>query len=506
MASVERRNGAWRVRWRDPDGTPHSRQCPTKGAATKLKAEVEEAAALGKRWEPRDARPEPDLRPLLKDYAEECARVLKPNTAIRYARALDIFLRYLYKVHGKGAKLPPGLLTRKMLADFYADLAHGGLHGHDRCDATRRKIVEVIQLCWSWLYDNDEDGAEIPMPRKIRTAREPASPTVAPTWAEMDACIEALGGWAGSGRPFTRCWQRDVAVLLRFTGLRVQQAMSLKWSDLDLEHARLTIRGELGKSRQEQRGRIVPISPHLVAELRTWERNDEPWLVISARQRGGDRERMARARDSGRAWEGAGIRKEVWEGRPHHCFRKGFVSELKRAGADADAVEFLVGHSLGLRGVYLDPDALPLREAVNLIPALGERPARRAEKAPRFEGLDPRDRRPVREVTLDDARRPSPGLRPPSPASGRGDEPKCPPRVPSQDDVAGNVVYLDTFRKNGGGGGSRIRTVGTRGRSLERWFQRETAFSTVPGLSRCAGLAAPTGGWWNTSGTVSLWE
>jgi len=34
-------------------------------------------------------------------------------------------------------------------------------------------------------------------------------------------------------------------------------------------------------------------------------------------------------------------------------------------------VEFLVGHSLGLRGVYTDPDALPLREAVELIPPLG---------------------------------------------------------------------------------------------------------------------------------------
>lgn len=31
-----------------------------------------------------------------------------------------------------------------------------------------------------------------------------------------------------------------------------------------------------------------------------------------------------------------------------------------------------MGHSLGLRGVYNAPDAQPLREAVDLIPALGE--------------------------------------------------------------------------------------------------------------------------------------
>ena len=47
------------------------------------------------------------------------------------------------------------------------------------------------------------------------------------------------------------------------------------------------------------------------------------------------------------------------------------MSELKRSRADSDAVEFLVGHSLGLRGVYTDPSALPLQEAVGLVPRLG---------------------------------------------------------------------------------------------------------------------------------------
>lgn len=254
MASIDKRNGGWRVRWRDPDGKPRSRQCPTKAAARRLKNEVEDAVALGRRWESRDARPEQDLRLLLKDYAEECARVLKPNTAIRYARALDLFLRYL----GPGPHAP-SILTRKLLAEFHADLKHNGLHGRDRTDATRRKIVEVVQLTWAWLYDNDESGAEIPPPRKLRMKREPAAPTVAPTWAEMDACIGELSGW-----------QRDLATILRFTGLRVQQAMSLTWDDLDLVSARLRVRGELGKSRQEQRGRTVPASRHLVEHLSDW--------------------------------------------------------------------------------------------------------------------------------------------------------------------------------------------------------------------------------------------
>ena len=35
-----------------------------------------------------------------------------------------------------------------------------------------------------------------------------------------------------------------------------------------------------------------------------------------------------------------------------------------------DAVEFLVGHSLGLRWVYTDPDARPLRETLARMPPL----------------------------------------------------------------------------------------------------------------------------------------
>ena len=455
---ISRRNGKWRVRWPDPDGKTlrwsvfgkgearerrclrqqarptgkaRSRQCPTKRGAQELQAQVEEACALGLRWEPRDARQAPDLRLLLRDYVDECTRVLQPSTAMRYARILDVFLRTMDAQHGEGTPLPPSLLTRRLLADWYEDLATGGLHGNPRAQATRRKAVEALQLAWAWLYDHDESGVTIPPPRRLRMPRQPAALTVAPTWGEMDACLAALNGW-----------HRDLATVLRFTGLRTQQVMGLRWGDLDLREGRLIIRGELGKSPQERRGREIPISDHLAGELDRWERSDEGWLIVSKRQRGGDRERMARARDVGRAWKRAGVREEAWRGRPHHAFRKGFVSGLKREGADTDAVEHLVGHSLGLRGIYTDPDALPLREAVALVPPLTiELP----ERQPRFEGLDPNDTRPIREITLDDQRR---------------RDPLCPPRVPRARRSTDNIVWVDFAAKSGGGGGTFARAAG----------------------------------------------
>jgi len=452
VASIDKRNGKWRVRWRDPDGRARSRTCPNKATAVRLRAEVEQAVAEGRRWEPRDARPVVDLPVMLRAYAVECARVLKPATAERYARALDLFLRFLRRRHGDHAVLPGSILTRRLLGDFYDDLATGGLHGRPRSPATQRKITEVVQLAWAWLYDDDDFGPHVPPPRKLRMAREPGAPAVAPTWAEMDACIDAL-----------RSWHRDVAFFMRCTGLRVQQVIGLRWDDLDARRGLLTIRGELGKSKQEQRGRRIPLAPRLLREIATWKRGPEGFIITSPTHRGGDRERMPRAAITRKGWKRAGVRSEIWKGRPNHAFRKGFISELKRLGADADAVEYLVGHSLGVRGVYIDPSALPLRDTVALVPefdpmAFGAEPVE-----PKFGAIDPSAQGPLREITLDGEflvlddgtrrriRREEDGLR------RLTRERVCPPRVPRRTRRRGNVVFPAIWNRNGGGGGNRTR-------------------------------------------------
>ena len=454
MASIEKTGNGYRVRWRDPDGAERSRACPTREAAQRLRREVESDVALGRRWEPRDARAAPDLRLMLRDYVIECTRVLSRQTAIRYARAIDLYLRWLVAKVGANRPLEPTLLSRRLLADWYESLAHGGLHGRDRSLATRRKLVEVVQLAWAWLYDDEEWGDHVAPPRRLRMPREPAAATVAPTWEEMDACLAAL-----------RNWQQRECLVQRFTGLRVQQVMRLRCDDLDIEQGLLCLRGELGKSKQERRGRVVPVSEHLVEIVRGWDREqDDDWLIQSARKRGGDRERMARARDVTRGWERAGVREAAWRGRPHHAFRKGFVSGLKRAGADADAVEFLVGHSLGLRGVYIDPEALPLRDTVDRVPpldpALAADIAARCGVQARFGALDPQDTRPMREIMLDDASRrrrlrawaANEAVRRPEDTHAQ-----CRPRVQRTHPSQENVVFLDSYKKNGGGGGSRTR-------------------------------------------------
>ena len=294
----------------------------------------------------------------MEGYVRESARIHQPRTTHRYAETLELFLRWLSERQGGRGRITPDLLSRGLLAEYYAVLSESGRHGHERGAETVRKHMQVIELMWTWAHQNDDEWEGlVPRPRRLKMTRTPPPLTVAPTWDEMDACLDACHGWH---------WQ--LALLLRFTGLRVQQAMDLRWTDVDLDRATLSVRGELGKSQQERRGRIVPISPHLVEHLRAWERHDE--FIVQCAREAGPREREARGRDMARAWRRAGVRSQACK-QPHHAFRKGFISELKRAGADDEAVEYLVGHSLGLRGVYTDPDALPLRGAVALIPCVG---------------------------------------------------------------------------------------------------------------------------------------
>jgi integrase len=361
MASIEElEDGRYLVRWRDPDGRQRKAVFNRKRAAEDHQKEVEDCKRAGKRWEPRDARPSPGVGEAVSAHLVHLkGRGVAPRTLINVGFALENFTRFL----GDADSFPLTSLSSEILERFYAWLgqAETGRHGRVRSLDTRRKNVAIVQRFWAWCANSDSYAAIVPPPRKLeRLPGDARTPTRAPTWAEMDAEITAAGTWYPVPMALMRCF-----------GLRVSQAMRLIVGDIDLEHAHLRVRGELGKSPQERQGRVVPIAPAVLpvlAEL-VRDRAADEWIVPSRRKRG-RREREVRTEYVAGAWARAEVRDEAWRRRPDHAFRKGFVSELRRAGAERDAVEVLVGHSLGLAGIYTDPDALPLKHAVTLIPAL----------------------------------------------------------------------------------------------------------------------------------------
>lgn len=362
MASIEKTQDAgkpYRVRWRDPDGRARTRRCPDHASARALKLDVEQALARGRRWEPPDASAPaepPDLWRLVDDHLIEEKHKRAARTMVRKQQMIQAWLEWLEARLGRTPQA--GDLSRSMLLEYIEHLEdpETGRHLHGRGYATVRKHLCEVELCWRRVWRADELGI-VPRPQTLELPAQPPAERPAPTWSEMDLAIAAATGW-----------HRELAIVLRCTGLRVDQAMGLRWSDLDLGTGVLHVRPELGKSRQEKTGRYVPVARALLVELNRWLQDgtaDPEWLVSCSRTH-----REARARDMDRAWSRAGVRPATWDGRPHHAFRAGFMAGLKRAGADDEAVRFLVGHSRGVRASYVDGTALPLREAVDQVPEL----------------------------------------------------------------------------------------------------------------------------------------
>lgn len=351
MASIEERNGAFRVRWRTIAGEPRSRQCPDRRTARTLKAEIERERALGRDWsDGAEGGHAAGLDDLCAAYLIDCARRLAPETVRRRTVVIGVMLDAL----SPGGIIPgPDALTRDALYRWHAQLV---------TRVSRRTAAEYLSEAgrlWAWAFDSDEWTTLVSRPRRLDPGSVPGVPRiVGPPLASIDRAIEAA-----RSRPRTE-WHARLMVVMRFTGLRAGQVRRLLWSDADLETGRLIIRPELGKSRQEQRGRVVPLHPALVAELAGWGRREG--LLLGP----------ARSRPNGSTMAAIWGRADDDPRQPLHGIRHTFTSVLAAAGVPEPVIGALVGHAgTTTRETYIDPAALwsAMAEAVARIPPVGHR-------------------------------------------------------------------------------------------------------------------------------------
>ena len=350
MASIQKRGKGYRVRWVDCDGSHRSRQAPNRTTAQQLKRDIEEAAALGIPWRPGTDAAAPTLNRLAEAYLDDRERTLKPKSLEQVRIALDLFLRML-AASSRSKRLGVELLSRQQLANYFKHLTRE----RECSKSTASTRIRMVYRWWSWVWDHEEFSEWVARPRELDLPRSsgPRLAPYAPSWPECDAAIERANGW-----------YRHLFVVLRGTGLRSHQVMHLLWSDVDLDQKRLTIRPELGKTRQERRGRVLPLADWLVDELAGWGRR-EGWLINAPPSRNVD-DRTVR-----RYW--ASTARPVPQ--PQHAFRRAFISELTARRADERAIKRLVGHAGGITvDVYTDPAALMdlMREAIDMVTPVGE--------------------------------------------------------------------------------------------------------------------------------------
>lgn len=364
MASITKRGRRYQVKWRE-HGRQRSRTCPDHDTAKQLQREVERQLALHGRYRPPTRAP--TVEDAMSAYTDDRARVLAPGSLRNVEVALGHLLASLERSHRTPLLSD---LSRQAMRDLWSYLTGArGISPH-----TAAGHVRQAQRWWRWADAEYPDTCPRCAPIDLPATR-PALALVAPTWAQMDAAVEeAYQVPRASGRAHSPqgTWYGRAFEVARATGLRAGQIRGLRWDDLDLDAGTLTVRGELGKSRSESRGRVIPLAPVLVESMAGWGRR-EGWLVPHPRQR---RPRSFDPSTCRAIWTRTGAPAEVYR-QPMHTFRKGFETRLLELGADYRAVEALVGHQLpgaGASYVQIGPGAAlwePMVAAVDRVPEVG---------------------------------------------------------------------------------------------------------------------------------------
>jgi integrase len=142
-----------------------------------------------------------------------------------------------------------------------------------------------------------------------------------------------------------------IVLLALNTGLRKGEVFGLRWTDVDLVAARVTVRGEGAKSGQT---RYVPLNVEAAQILRAWQASaeDRTGYVFPGRAEGEPLD------DVKKAWRPV-VKAAKLQAFTFHDLRHTFASKLVMAGVDLNTVRELLGHAdlkMTLRYAHLAPE------------------------------------------------------------------------------------------------------------------------------------------------------
>jgi len=245
-----------------------------------------------------------------------------PRTVEAYRRDLEGLARSLGH--------SPAAATTEELELWIADLRAQGL-----APATVARRIAAARTFFRHLVllgqREDNPGAELELPRRLRTLPRTLSP------GEAERLIEAAAGTTPRALR-----DRALVELLYGAGLRVSEAVGLDRTGVDLDDRLVRCTGKGGKER------IVPVGRHAAEALRLYlargrpflDRRHRPELFLNAR--GGPLTRAGAFLIVRRLAEQAGLDPR----RVHpHLLRHSFATHLLEGGADLRSVQEMLGHA-----------------------------------------------------------------------------------------------------------------------------------------------------------------
>jgi integrase len=180
-------------------------------------------------------------------------------------------------------------------------------------------------------------------------------PSVTPPRTYLDrasqvvALLEAGGDLDARGR--SRPWRRALLATLTLAGLRIDEALSLRWADVDLANGRILVRG----TKTAAAARVVDLLPLLRDELTAYaaaRASRQPHDLVFATATGGKhsatnvRRRVLGPAVSRANEKLAGLREEpIPAGTTPHSLRRTFASILVARGDDPAYAMSQLGHT-----------------------------------------------------------------------------------------------------------------------------------------------------------------
>lgn len=288
--------------------------------------------------------PAPDTRVLIRDLAEEVReakrRTLASSSFASVEYALDKLL--LPEI----GHLKPGQLGPDRVAALIRDLSGRGM-----APASIRKHLTVLHSIFKLALRR---GVVHTSPLSLLSDDERPSGGGAKdhyVWSPEEVMrLIAAAGELGQ-RSDARYDYAPLIHLLVLTGLRVSEALALRWLDVDLLEAELHVRGswgrkgELGDTKTKAGRRSVPLSPGLVdllVGLKPEDAGEEDFVFAS---RSGERPLSYwnfRSRGFVPALERAGL---AGKGITVHSLRSAAASILIRQGLSPVEVAEVLGHA-----------------------------------------------------------------------------------------------------------------------------------------------------------------
>ena len=296
----------------------------------------------------------PDLETHFAGYLQylRAEKRASPHTLEAYERDLEAFFDFATEHLGR----PPDLRALGALktADFRAYLSRRREEG-----LAARSIKRALSSLRSFYrYLQRRAGLENPA---LAALRSPKAPGRLPKPLD-EADAKKLAAAAGEGQSWTARRDSALFLLLYGAGLRISEALSLKWGDAPLAET-LEITGKGGKTR------ITPILPAirtaveayrdaaLSADSLSQPEKDSP-LFLSVRGK------ALSPRTAQKTMQKLRAALDLPETATPHALRHSFATHLLAAGGDLRTIQELLGHaSLAATQIYTEVDTENLLSA-----------------------------------------------------------------------------------------------------------------------------------------------